>query len=129
MTNIDKVSSALSEWIFNVAKSFLPSIKIPTESPIGKFMYGVLGVNPATYSIWDELGFLTDPLIQTVVTPMVNRYLAGIPDEQVKEIAMKFADAFLNQAKEKGSINLFGLELGENAFEGLKDILTNKFSI
>lgn len=127
MTNIDKVGIALSEWGFNVAKSVLPSIGIPAESAIGKFMYGILGVNPATYNLWNELGFLAEPMIQTMVTPMVGKFMQGIPDEQVKEIAMKFADAFVKQAQEKGAINLFGLEMGQNAFEDLKVILTSKF--
>ena len=128
MTNIDKVSSALSQWAFNIAKSVLPQINIPTESAIGKFMYGILGVNPATYNVWSELGFLAEPMIQTIVAPMANKYLAGIPDEQIQEIAVKFADAFIQQAQQKGSINLFGLQMGENAFTDLKSILLNKFN-
>ena len=128
MTNIDKVSAALSEWLFNVAASVLPKVKIPTESPIGKFMYGILGVNPANYNIWKELGFLAEPTIQVMVTPMVTKLLGAVPDDQVKEIAEKYVDALLAQAQEKGSVNLFGIELGANAFEGLKDILASKFS-
>ena len=128
MTNIDRVSSALSQWAFNVAKSVLPQINIPTESAIGKFMYGILGVNPATYNVWNELGFLAEPMIQTLVTPMANKYLAGIPDDQIQEIAVKFADAFIQQAQQKGSINLFGLQMGENAFTDLKSILLSKFN-
>lgn len=128
MTNIDKVSTALSQWAFNVAKSVLPQIGIPAESAVGKFMYGILGVNPATYNVWNELGFLAEPMIQTIITPMANRYLAGIPDEQVKEIAIKFADAFIQQAQQKGGVNLFGLQIGENAFSDLKSILLSKFN-
>ena len=128
MTSIDKVSVALSEWVFNVAKSVLPKVGIPTESAVGKFMYGILGVNPATYNLWNELGFLAEPMIQTMVTPMVGKYLQGIPDEQVQDVVMKFADAFVKQAREKGSVNLFGLEMGENAFTDLKAILTSKFN-
>ena len=124
MSNIDKVSAAVSEWLFNVAKSVLPKFTIPNESSIGKFMYGILGVNPASYNVWSELGFLAEPLIQTMVTPLLNSKLSGIPDEQIKEIAYKFADAFIEQAKTKKHINLFGLQLGENAFIGLKDLLT-----
>jgi hypothetical protein len=128
MTSVDKVSVALSEWVFNVAKSVLPKVGIPTESAVGKFMYGILGVNPATYNLWNELGFLAEPMIQTMVTPMVGKYLQGIPDEQVQDVVMKFADAFVKQAREKGSVNLFGLEMGENAFADLKAILTSKFN-
>lgn len=127
MTSSDKVSAALSEWGFYVAKNALPQIGIPQESAVGKFMYGILGINPATYNLWNELGFLAEPLIQTIVAPLVNRYMQGIPDEQVEGIAMKFADAFVKQAQEKGSVNLFGLEMGEDAFSDLKAILTSKF--
>lgn len=127
MNNTDKVSLALSQWGFNVAKSVLPKINIPTESAIGKFMYGILGVNPASYNIWSELGFLAEPMIQTLVTPVVGRYMQGIPDEQVKDIALKFADAFIEQAQQKGAVNLFGLQMGEDAFADLKEILTSKF--
>ena len=84
-------------------------------------------MNPAEYNIWNELGFLAEPMIQTLVTPMIGRYMQGIPDEQVKDIAMKFADAFVARAKENGSVNLFGLELGEDAFTDLKVILSSKF--
>lgn len=117
----------MSEWGFNVAKSVLPKINIPTESAIGKFMYGILGVNPASYNVWNELGFLAEPMIQSLVSPMVGRLMKGIPEEQVKDIAMKFADAFVKQAREKGSVNLFGLEMGENAFANLRAILASKF--
>lgn len=127
MTNIDKVGVVLSQWMSNVAKSVLPRVGIPAESAIGKFMYGILGVNPASYNLWNELGFLAEPLIQTMVTPIVGRYMQGIPDEQVKDIAMKFADAFVTQAQQKGSVNLFGLEMGEDAFADLKAMLAAKF--
>ena len=127
MTNIDKVRAALSEWLFNVAASVLPKFKIPAESPIGKFMYGILGVNPANYNIWKELGFLAEPTIQVMVTPMVNKVLGAVPDDQIKEIAYKYIDALIAHAEEKGSVNIFGVELGANAFEGLKEILASKF--
>lgn len=127
MTNADKVSVALSEWGFNVAKSILPKVSIPQESAIGKFMYGILGVNPASYNLWNELGFLAQPVIQTMVAPLVGRYMQGIPEEQVKDIALKFADAFIEQAQQKGAVNLFGLQMGENAFTDLRAILTSKF--
>ena len=127
MSNIDKISAALSEWLFNVAASVMPKVKIPAESPIGKFMYGILGVDPTKYNIWKELGFLAEPTIQTMISPMVTKVLGAVPDDQVKEIAEKYADALLAQAEEKGSVNVFGIELGANAFQGLKDILAAKF--
>lgn len=128
MTNIDKVSSALSEWAFNVAKSFLPQMKIPVGGKLGGLMQ-LIGADPATYNIWNELGFLVEPVIQTAVTPAVHKMLSNFPEEQIPELAMKYVDAFIKQTEEKGSVNLFGLELGKDAFEGLKRILSSKLEI
>lgn len=126
MTNLDKVSVALSEWSFNVVKAFLPQFKIPVGGKLGGLMQ-ILGQDPATYSIWNELGFLAEPLIQTTVTPAVHKMLGEIPDEQIPEIANKFVDSFMARAEEKGSVNLFGLELGKPSFERLKEIMASKF--
>jgi hypothetical protein len=126
MTNIDKVSLAASEWAFNVAKAFLPQFSIPIGGKLGGFMQ-ILGQDPAKYNIWNELGFLAEPLIQSMVSPMVNKMLSGMPDEQIPELAMKFADSFIQRAEEKGSVNLFGVELGQSSFERLKEILASKF--
>lgn len=123
---INKVTSALSAWAFNVAKSILPKVNIPVESAIGKFMYGILGVNPATYNVWSELGFLAQPTIQAFISPMLNNFLKGMTDEQIKDIVMQYADSMLAEVEKKGSINLFGLELRRDAFEDLKRMLTEK---
>jgi hypothetical protein len=125
MTNLDKVSAALAEWAFNVAKAILPSFKIAPNSKLGNLM-GLIGANPATYNIWNELGFLAEPLIQTMVTPLVRSALGGIPDESIPELANKFVDSFIEQARRKGDVDVFGIKLGENAFEGLKQILANR---
>lgn len=125
MTNLDKISAALSEWAFNVAKSALPQVRIPANSTVGHLM-GMLGADPATYNIWNELGFLAEPIIETAVTPAVHKMLGGIPDEQLPELAHKYVDAFITRAQEKGSVNLFGLDLGPKAFQGLKAILSQR---
>ena len=125
MTNIDKVSAALSEWSFNIAKAFLPQLKIPVGGKLGGLMQ-IIGQDPATYSIWNELGFLAEPMIQTVLTPAVHKMLDGIPDEQVPELADKFIDSFIKRTEEKGSVNLFGVELGKASFERLKEIMSAK---
>ena len=128
MTNIDKVSLAVSEWAFNITKAFLPQFKIPVGGKLGGLMQ-LLGQDPATYNIWNELGFLAEPLIQSAVTPALNRMLSGMPDEQIPELAMKFVDSFIARAEEKGSVNLFGLELGKPSFERLKEIIEAKMSM
>jgi hypothetical protein len=125
MAKIDIISQALSEWAFKVAKSILPQVQIPVGGKLGGLMQ-ILGVNPATYNIWNELGFLAEPLIQTMVTPAVGRLLQDIPEEQVEELALKYVDAFIEQAKKKGSVNLFGVELEKDDLKELKSLLESK---
>lgn len=127
MTNIDKISVVLSEWAFKVAKSVLPQVNIPVGGKLGGLMQ-LIGVNPATYNIWNELGFLAEPLIQTMVTPAVGKMLTGIPDEQVVDLAYKYVDAFIAQAKQKGSVNLFGIEVEEEDLQNLRSMLDSQFN-
>lgn len=127
MTNIDKVSLGVSEWTFNVVKAFLPQFKIPVGGKLGGLMQ-ILGQNPATYNIWDELGFLAEPVIQSMVAPSLSRMLNGMPDEQIPDLAMKFVDSFIQRSEEKGSVNLFGVELGKASFERLREILESKLA-
>ena len=53
MTNIDRVSAALGEWGFNIAKAVLPQINIPVGGKLAGLMQ-IMGADPATYSIWNE---------------------------------------------------------------------------
>lgn len=127
MSSIDKLSEALSEWGMNVAKSVLPNVKIPPQSGIGGFMQ-MLGVDVSTYNIYNELGFLLKPTMRRFIQPTLTKYLNGMSDAGVEEMAMEYAEAMREKANEKGYVNLFGVQVGANAFDGLKDILTNKFN-
>jgi hypothetical protein len=127
MSSIDKLSEALTEWGMNVAKSVLPNVKIPPQSGIGSFMQ-MLGVDIRTYSIYDELGFLLKPTMRRFIQPTLIKYLNGMSDAEVEEMVMEYAEAMREKANEKGYINLFGIQVGANAFDGLKDILTAKFN-
>lgn len=127
MASIDKLGEALTEWGMNVAKGVLPNVKIPPQSGIGSFMQ-MLGIDPMSYNIYNELGFLLKPTMRRFIQPTLTKYLGGMTDAEVEEMAMEYAEALRTQAMEKGYINIFGIQVGANAFDGLKDILTNKFN-
>lgn len=127
MASIDKLGEALSEWGLNVAKSVLPNVKIPPQSGIGGFMQ-MLGVDINSYNIYNELGFLLKPTMRRFIQPTLNRYLGGMSDVEVEEMAMEYVEAMREKAGERGYVNLFGIQVGANAFDGLKDILTAKFN-
>ena len=127
MASIDKLSEALTEWGMNIAKSVLPNVKIPPQSGIGGFM-AMLGVDTRTYNIYDELGFLLKPTMRRFIQPTLTKYLGGMTDAEVKEVVMEYVEAMREKANESGYVNLFGIQVGANAFDGLRDILTAKFN-
>ena len=127
MASIDKLSEALTEWGMNVAKSVLPNVKIPPQSGIGGFMQ-ILGIDPMSYNIYNELGFLLKPTMRRFIQPTLTKYLGGMTDAEVEEVAMEYVEALREKAGERGYVNLFGVQVGANAFDGLKDILTDKFN-
>lgn len=102
MNNTDTLIGAVTEWLGKVASSVMPQVSIPPQSAIGKMMSGFLGINPSTYNVWNELGFLLNPTIRSFVEPQMRKYLANIPDASIKDMAMTYADALVKQAQEKG---------------------------
>lgn len=127
MASIDKLGEALTEWGMNVAKSVLPNVKIQPQSGIGSFMQ-MLGVDIRTYNIYDELGFLLKPTMRRLIQPTLSKYLGGMSDAEVEEMAMEYVEAMREKANERGYVNVFGVQVGANAFDGLKEILTDKFN-
>lgn len=123
---IDRLTDALAEWGMNIAKSVLPNVQIPANSAVGRAMNGFFGIDLATYNIYNELGFLLLPTMRAVVKPALRKYLSGMSDAEIKELAMSYAEALRQQASQNGYVNVFGVQLGADAFDGLHDILTRK---
>lgn len=125
MNSIKTLSAALTEWVMVVAKSAMPQLVVPVDSTIGRMM-SFIGVNPATYNIYAELGFLLQPTLKTYIDPMLAKFFKDMSDEEVMSVAMAYIDACEQHANEQGYVNLFGIELGANAFAGLRDIIKSK---
>ena len=125
MNNIDKLSNIIAEWLSNIMASVLPKVSISPTSGIGKLMNGLLGIDLTTYNVWNELGFLATPVINSFSKPMLQQYLSLIPEEQIKDVALNMVNAMVEQANMKGHINIFGVEVGRNAFEDLKRMVEN----
>jgi hypothetical protein len=125
MNNIDKLSNIIAEWLSNIVASVLPKVSISPTSGIGKVMNVLLGIDLTTYNVWNELGFLATPVINAFSKPMLQQYLSLIPEEQIKDVVLNMVNAMVEQANMKGHINIFGVEVGRNAFEDLKRMVEN----
>lgn len=125
---VEKTIEAVCEWLMNVGASVLPSVHIPPQSGIGRLMAGAFGIDLSSYNVWNELGFLLAPTVKTMVAPKLGELLSNLPEEGYNEAVMSIVDSAIEQAHAKGYINVFGIQLGENAFVGLKDILSDKLN-
>lgn len=125
---IEKTIDAINEWLLNVGASALPQIKVPPQSGVGRLMSGLFGIDISSYNVWNELGFLLTPTLDALVKPKLSAMLENIPEEQYEQMVLNFVDSAIIQAREKGYVNLFGIQLGENAFVGLREILTEKLN-
>lgn len=123
---IEGITIGISEWLENVIASALPKVTINPSGTIGKMMNGFFGIDLSTYNVWKELGFLAQPMIQNFVAPAIGKYLAMIPEDKLEDAVMSLVDAMIAQAEKNGYVNVFGIQLGKNVFQGLKDILTEK---
>lgn len=125
---IQNTIEAVNEWLLNVAASALPQVKIPSQSGVGRIMSGMFGIDLSTYNVWNELGFLLTPTLDAIVRPKLGAFLENIPEESYEDIVMGYIDSAIRQTRDKGYVNLFGVQLGENAFVGLKEILSHKLN-
>jgi hypothetical protein len=57
---------------------------------------------------------------------MLAKFFKDMSDEEVMSVAMAYIDACEQHANEQGHVNIFGIELGANAFAGLRDIIKSK---
>jgi hypothetical protein len=119
MGNLEKLSEILTEWLSNVASSVLPKVSIATTSSIGRVMNGFFGIDLSSYNVWNELGFLAKPAINSFVQPMLVKYLSFMPEDKIKSTALEMVGAMVKQAEMKGYVNLFGIQIGKNAFDDL----------
>ena len=125
---VQNTIDAISEWLTNVGASVLPQVSIPPQSGIGRLMAGAFGIDLASYNVWNELGFLLAPTIKSVIAPKLNSLLSNIPEEGYNEAVISIVDSAIAKAHTDGYVNIFGIQLGENAFVGLKDILLQKLN-
>ena len=125
---VERTIEVVSDWLMKVGASALPQMSISSQSGIGRLMTGIFGIDLATYNIWNELGFLLGPTVKSIVSPKLGELLANIPDDKFNEMVMTYADSFITQARMNGYVNLFGVQIGENAFIDLRAMLEQKLN-
>ena len=109
--------------------SFLP-IVFPKAVQSGNIMQGFFGMSPASYNVWEGTGIPAEPLLQSLITPAVNRMLGR--DDLMNRCRTSCSNSWirsLHRQRKRAVSILFGIELKEDAFVGLREILADKMGV
>lgn len=130
MTNKEILSNSVSQWATPIVQEILPNVNIPKMGFINNFMGKMLGIDLSNYNIWNEFSFLFNDLIGDFINPQIDNFLNNlhIPEDKIPEFYPKVLNSCINHCREKGFLNVFGLQFDERAFQNLKSTLDTNFS-
>lgn len=123
-TNSQKLAAVLSEWA-RPAISQIASSKL-AELPFMKSLQATIqgfGIAGNGYNIMSDINPFIQPVINSLITPFMEKYFRNIPDEAIP----KTAKAIVGQMLQQGSVSLLdGLIVLEEADILELDELLNK---
>lgn len=127
-TNSQKLAAVLSEWA-RPAISQIASSKI-AELPFMMSLQSTidgLGIVGNGYSIVSDISPFIQPVIDSMITPMMERYFKNIPDEAIP----KTARAIVEQMKTQKNVSLLNglLVLEPSDVEELEKLLAKNLPI
>lgn len=117
--------SAFHEWFTPIAIELAGQSQLRLPKAMQSFMGMLFNVDLTNYNPLVELSGALRPAIDNIAMPMLNKYLAEVPDDQIPVMANSIVDGFIAQAKEKGEVNVFGIPMTEVAFVNFKQSLSN----
>lgn len=118
-------------WLADIISGVLPSFKNnQTMSRVNNIMGSFLGMDLSNYSILSEFSFLIPSLVSNYVNTYVNQFIdsMSIKDEDIPTQTNMIIDSCIARCREKGHINIFGLQFEEGAFNNFKNIFTGLVS-
>jgi hypothetical protein len=120
----DVLIKSVNIWLGSIINGVIPSIQSPTLNKINNFVGAFLGVDLSRYSILGEFSFLIPDLLEGTISKYIDEGLdkLKISDEEIPEKFSVIINSCINRCKDKGSINIFGLQFEAKSFERLKEI-------
>lgn len=125
MNNSDKIITAIFDWLQPVITAQLPNTLQGFSDKVSGFMGKYLGIDLGNYNVFNELGFLLRPGLDSMLRPKLQEMLSKVPDEQLPDMVTGMLDACIAQAEEKGMVNIFGVEINAKGFRNLKSAIMN----
>lgn len=121
-SNSQKLAAVLSDWA-RPAISQIASNKI-AGMPFMKSVQTAMqsfGLVSDEYNIVSDIDPFVQPVINSILTPMMARYIGNLPDEAIPDAA----NAIVGKMKEQGSVKLLDglIVLEEGDIEELESLL------
>lgn len=125
----DILIKSINAWLADIIAGVLPSFKnIPIMTKINNIMGSFLGLDLSNYSILSEFSFLIPNLIGNYVNNYVNQFIniMGIKDEDIPGQVNSIVNNCIQRCREKGHINVYGLQFEESAFNNFSQIFNQQ---
>ena len=123
----DILIKSVNLWLADIITGVLPSFRNnQTLARVNNIMGSFLGLDLSNYNIISEFSFLIPSLMGNYINNYVSQFVdaLGIKDEDIPSQFSMIIDSCVSRCREKGHINIFGLQFEENAFNNLKNIFT-----
>jgi hypothetical protein len=124
----DILVKSINLWLADIIIGILPNFKNnPAMNKVNNIMGSLLGLDLSNYSILSEFSFLVPSLLGNYVNGYVTQFISsmGIEDKDIPEQVKNITNNCIQQCKNKGHINVFGLQFEESAFNNFNQIFTN----
>lgn len=97
-SNAEKLATVVAYWarpaISQVATTKLVQLPVMQSAQASLMASGMVG---SGYSLASDIQPFVEPIINSLVTPMLNRYFEGIPDEAIPKTARAIVDKMKQQ--------------------------------
>ena len=97
-SNAEKLAPVVAYWarpaISQVATTKLVQLPLMQSAQASLIASGMVG---SGYSLASDIQPFVEPIINSLVTPMLNRYYEGIPDEAIPKTARAIVDKMKQQ--------------------------------
>jgi hypothetical protein len=124
----DILVKSVNLWLSDIVVGILPSFKNnPTMNKVNNIMGSMLGLDLSNYNILSEFSFLVPSLLGNYVNGYITQFInsMGIADKDIPEQVKNIVNSCIQQCRNKGHINIFGLQFEESAFNNFNQIFTN----
>jgi hypothetical protein len=124
----DILVKSINLWLADIIIGVLPNFRNnPTMNKVNNIMGSLLGLDLSNYNVLSEFSFLVPSLLGNYVNGYVTQFISsmGIEDKDIPEQVKNITNNCIQQCKNKGHINVFGLQFEESAFNNFNQIFTN----